>query len=322
MFISRIFSQDTFSIVAADSTTREVGSAGASCLDLFAAGFSDATFIGDLIPDTGAINTQSFYLAENQKNARARMRLGETPAQIIGWIVKHDAGDNFTLRQYGIAGFNGNVVSTAGFTGSQSLDYKEHRTGSIDGIHYAIQGNILKGKKVIDSMEARFRNAQGDLACRLMAALQGANMIGSDARCTPDGTSSLFAYVKVAKPTDIYGSPSLKVSVRTQDNSQIEPIDSLQVLFDLEHSCSVTGLKPALEKNMLNVYPNPANQELIMQAGPETVGNSFQIRNTDGKIVSEGRILTGSTTIDIAAMPPGLYFIYVEKHLPYKFLKM
>ena len=46
LFISVILStcsttlsaQDTFSIVAADSTTREVGSAGASCVDLFAAG--------------------------------------------------------------------------------------------------------------------------------------------------------------------------------------------------------------------------------------------------------------------------------------------
>ena len=34
-FYSSILAQDTFSIVAADSSTREVGSAGASCVNLF-----------------------------------------------------------------------------------------------------------------------------------------------------------------------------------------------------------------------------------------------------------------------------------------------
>ena len=36
--ITNSFSQDTFSIVAVDSITGEVGSAGASCVDLFQAG--------------------------------------------------------------------------------------------------------------------------------------------------------------------------------------------------------------------------------------------------------------------------------------------
>lgn len=84
-------SQDTFSIVAADSTTHEVGSAGASCVDLFAAGISDPSFLGDLITDTGAINTQVNYLANNQTNARVRMRLGESPSDIIEWLASHDA---------------------------------------------------------------------------------------------------------------------------------------------------------------------------------------------------------------------------------------
>src|SRR2546423_12584869 len=87
MVVRDAHSQDTFSIVAADSSTREVGSAGASCVDLFSAGISDATFIGDLLPDTGAINTQAYYLASNQNNARARMRAGDSPVQIISWLT-------------------------------------------------------------------------------------------------------------------------------------------------------------------------------------------------------------------------------------------
>ena len=96
----------------------------------------------------------------------------------------------------------------------------------------------MLGQKVLDSMESRFLKEPGDLACKLMAALQGANMVGADSRCGPNGTSSLFAFVKVAQPTDTFGNPSFNVSVRTAENARIEPIDSLQLKFDLEHNCN------------------------------------------------------------------------------------
>ena len=315
-FISFAIAQDTFSIVAADSTTREVGSAGASCLDLFAAGFSDATFIGDLLPDTGAINTQALYLTANQNNARTRMRLGESPTEIINWLVKHDAGDNFAVRQYGIAGFSDNQVSAVGFTGSQCIDYKNHRTGNIDGIHYSIQGNILKGPEVIDSMEARFRNATGDLACKLMASLQGAKMIGADTRCTPDGTSSLFAYVKVAQPTDSYGNPSFKISVRTHDNSQIEPIDSLQSIFDMQHSCSISGTNETYFPGSFEVFPNPSKDIIFLTVDAIKAGSEYQIYDSTGKQVMSGRITPHITTIDIKRLATGLYVIRIFGALP------
>ena len=66
--------QDTFSIVCADSVTRQVGSAGASCVDLIAFGITDASFLSDIFPDSGAINTQAAYQPGNQENARFRMR--------------------------------------------------------------------------------------------------------------------------------------------------------------------------------------------------------------------------------------------------------
>ena len=53
---SGLSAQDTFSIVAMDSETGAVGSAGASCVDLFNfPGLSDH-FLGQLIPGLGAIN--------------------------------------------------------------------------------------------------------------------------------------------------------------------------------------------------------------------------------------------------------------------------
>ncbi len=178
--IIKVKSQDTFSIVGANSLSREVGSAGASCVDLYSAGVIDATFLGNLIPDTVAINTQASYLAANQNNARVRMRAGETPAQIISWLTSNNVQNNPNTRQYGIVGFTGTNVLIAAHTGTDSMNYKNHIIGKDGRFSYSIQGNILLGQQVLDSMEARFKRAQGDLACKLMAALQGAKMKGAD----------------------------------------------------------------------------------------------------------------------------------------------
>ena len=94
-------SQDTFSMVAVDSVTGEVGSAGASCVDLFQTGFSTDDFLGQLIPNVGAINTQAYYIPTNQANATNRMNLGETPSQIINWLVANDVQSQPQIRQYG-----------------------------------------------------------------------------------------------------------------------------------------------------------------------------------------------------------------------------
>jgi uncharacterized Ntn-hydrolase superfamily protein len=258
-FISAAFAQDTFSIVAVDSTTREVGSAGASCVDLFAFNLPDPSFIGDLIPNTGAINTQSYYLASNQTNARNRMLAGDTPTQIINWLETNDAESNPMVRQYGIAGFNGQNASSAAYTGANCFDYKNHKTGNIAGFYYAIQGNILSGQHIIDSMEYKFRNAPGNLACRLMAALQGANQVGADSRCAGNSTSSLFAYLKVAQPNDLISAPSFNIGVKTEDGQQIEPIDSLQVIFNLQNNCNLSFINNTFSDRYITVFPNPSN---------------------------------------------------------------
>jgi uncharacterized Ntn-hydrolase superfamily protein len=257
--VSTALAQDTFSIVAVDSTTREVGSAGASCVDLFAFNLPDPSFIGDLIPNIGAINTQSYYLASNQSNARNRMLAGETPIQIINWLETNDAESNPLVRQYGIAGFNGQNASSAAYTGANCFDYKNHKTGNIAGFYYAIQGNILSGQQIIDSMEYKFRNASGSLACRLMAALQGANQVGADSRCAGNNTSSLFAYVKVAQSNDLIDAPSFNIGVKTQDGQQIEPIDSLQVIFNVQNNCSLSGISNTISDKNITVFPNPSN---------------------------------------------------------------
>tara|TARA_Y100001933_G_scaffold35624_1_gene30632 strand:+ start:36 stop:917 length:882 start_codon:yes stop_codon:yes gene_type:complete len=231
-------SQDTFSIVAVDTITGEVGSAGASCVNLFNTNFVNDDFLGELFPGLGAINTQAYYIQTNQNNARSRMNLGYTPSQLIDWLINNDVQQTPELRQYGIVAFVNGISESAAHTGLSTDNYKNH----ILGPNYAIQGNILLGQHVLDSMQSRFVNEPGDLKCKLMAALQGANTVGADTRCAPYGTSSLFAFVKVAQPTDSFGSPSFKISVRTQPSSGIEPVDSLQNIFNSNHSCNPTSV--------------------------------------------------------------------------------
>jgi uncharacterized Ntn-hydrolase superfamily protein len=279
--IFQLNSQDTFSIVAVDTLTGEVGCAGASCVDLTAfPGFSD-DFLGELFPGIGAINSQAWYNQANQINARNRMNAGDTPAQIIEWLIANDVANQPDLRQYGIVAMVDGSPQSAGHTGASTDDYKNHITGP----NYSIQGNILLGEEVLNSMEDHFLNTEGDLACKLMAALQGANMIGADSRCASNGTSSLFAFLKVAEPDDAFGAPSFVVSVRTANGDGIEPIDSLQTIFDATLPCTDVGLNDNENfQSAFEVYPNPANDIITVK---NTINGVYQLEvtNTMGSII-------------------------------------
>ena len=308
--VMQLGAQDTFSIVAVDSATGEVGSAGASCVDLFTFGLPTDDFISQLIPGVGGINTQASYSASNQNNARTRMNAGDSPSQIIQWLQANDVAFNPQVRQYGIVGLINGSPQAAAFTGNSTLDYKNH----IVGPNYAIQGNILLGQQVLDSMEARFLNTPGDLACKLMAALQGANVVGADTRCASNGsgTSSLFAFVKVAQPTDSYGNPSFRVSVRTANGAGIEPIDSLQTKFDQLKNCTVTNTQLIKDsESTFAIFPNPAHKTLTIntrKAGAYTI----KMFNVLGEIVYEG-LFSHQLELDVATWEKGMYVIQLEK---------
>lgn len=302
-----IKAQDTFSILAFDSITGEVGAAGASCVDLFQFPGYANDFITEIFPGDGAIATQASYLPANQQNARTRMLLGESPDQIISWLQLNDAGGNPSVRQYGVVKMISGSAQSAAFTGSNCMSYKNH----IIGPNYSIQGNILLGAMVLDSMEARFKREKGDLACKLMAAMQGANMIGADSRCAGNGSSSLFAFIKVSQPTDDFGSPSFIKSLKTANGAGIEPIDSLQKMFDAERSCLVdlTAIrKNENNNNLIQVFPVPASQLLTVKITNVIEPVSLKIRNSLGEICSE-YTFSKQIEIDISHFKKGFYFL-------------
>jgi uncharacterized Ntn-hydrolase superfamily protein len=238
----RARSQDTFSICAVDTMTGEVGSAGASCLDSRQVS-GGCVVISDVHPGKGVIHTQALLNTENKNYARTLMERGLAPAQIIDSLVANDAQGNPGVRQYGIVDLHDGGARTCAFTGSDCTGWKGH----IEGPSYCIQGNILLGKKVLDSMEVRFLREPGDLACKLMAAMQGAKMPGADTRCEPSGNSSLSAFLRLARPGDTTDSFALDLII-PRGPYGYEPIDSLQVLFERSHDCAATAVDAGLRR--------------------------------------------------------------------------
>ncbi|MEZ4685775.1 MAG: DUF1028 domain-containing protein [Bacteroidia bacterium] len=284
LLIDGLWGQDTFSIIAVDSVTGEVGSAGASCLDAsdIAGG---ASIISDIIPGRGGIHTQSFWRATNQNNARARMLAGDSPDEIMTWLSNrfNDVDLNSTQRQYGAAAFDSTgSPQAAAFTGANCLDWKGHRVGK----NYAIQGNILLGPQILDSMEVRFLRTEGSLSDRLMAALQGANVPGADSRCLNEGVSSQSAFLRVAGPNDHPDSIYLDIIVDQTPFGQ-EPIDSVQVLYDAWKR--TVGLSPWQEPVTATVAVLPDCNQLSIDIDNFSPGEKYRFTLLDitGRKIAE-----------------------------------
>jgi uncharacterized Ntn-hydrolase superfamily protein len=227
-----LFSQDTFSIVAIDSLTGEIGSAGASCVGSSSSYPRGAQILSDVIPGIGAIHTQASWLSSNQQHAHNWMIQGLSPQNIIDSLIAKDAGNNPSIRQYGIVDYNGGHPRSAAYTGVNCMSYKNHSAH----FNYSIQGNILAGQKILDSMEARFLSTPGDLADRLMAALQGAKVVGADTRCGIHNTSSQSSFLRVARmnnqPDSLYLDLYMAYPTNQTGIFPVDPIDSLQTLYD------------------------------------------------------------------------------------------
>lgn len=277
-----LLAQDTFSIVAVDEATGEIGSAGASCV-VGAADLGGVIIISEIIPGRGAINGQATICIphSNLNNAIFQMGVGLSPQAILDWLYENDGcvfGSN-EARQYGIADFdaNGNARAAA-FTGAEALDYAGHRVGP----NYAIQGNILLGPEILDSMEHNFLTTEGSLAKRLMAALQGANVPGADSRCLEDGTSSTSAFLQVYQPDDEEDSPYLRINV-AETETGVEPIDSVQVLFDQWLTTSVEELNTT----QISVFPNPASESFQILTNSTDVSLRLDIFDVNGRILHQ-----------------------------------
>jgi len=303
--------QHTFSIIAVDTITQEIGSAGATCIPGSATWGGIDTIINHLIPGRGGINSQAWVCIPNinMHNGINEMRAGSSPDEVLAWLITNDrcSAANFSpqSRQYGIVDLDddGSPRTTA-FTGDNADDYKGH----IIGRNYAIQGNILLGPEVLEGMEAGFNSVDGPLHAKLMAAMQGANIAGADSRCLPFGTSSTTSYLKVTKPTDIEGQPY--ISLNNPESPQgVEPIDVLQQLYDDFLATSNTSQLDT-ELISLSIFPNPVSNKTQIRLNSDLTIIRKTIYDLSGRRIVA--IENNSNQLDLSKLNSGNYLLKVE----------
>ncbi len=300
------FAQHTFSIVAVDPVTGEIGSAGATCL----ASEDGAQDISAIVLGTGAIHTQSFWNPINQQNATKRMEAGDSPQEIIDWLIQNDTDNDSSARQYIAVDLNNGESRSAAYSGADCFKEFIHITGP----NYAIAGNILISEDVIKDMETAFLNTQGSLADKLMAAMQGAKRPGADIRCLNDGISSASAFLRVAAPDDTnseYGALSLDLNVWIT-TTIFEPIDALQDAYDYQSNTLETADYTKEDANFV-VFPNPSQNIVTIRSNKNALVTSYEITNVTGKVVDQRKVHSpkNSLYIDVMNYNKGFYFIHM-----------
>jgi uncharacterized Ntn-hydrolase superfamily protein len=101
------------------------------------------------------------------------MSQGRTAAETVEALISAD--EEREHRQLGVVDAEGRAAT---FTGSECFEW----AGGITGEHYAAQGNILVGRRTVEAMAKTFEGTSGDLAGRLLAALDAGQQAGGDLR--------------------------------------------------------------------------------------------------------------------------------------------
>jgi len=201
----------TFSIVARDSVTGELGIAVAS--KFFA--------VGSVVPwakaGVGAVATQSYANTTFGPRGLDLMEAGLSPQEALDKLLSDDTDP--TRRQVGIVAANG---KSATYTGKDCLAWAGGRSGP----NYAIQGNILTGEDVVIAMEKAFVDSPGNLADRLYTALVVGESMGGDSR----GKQSA-AMLVVKKGAGYGGYTDRAIDIRVDDSP--EPFKELGRLLNI-----------------------------------------------------------------------------------------
>lgn len=157
----------TYSIVARDAATGELGVAVQSSY------FSVGTDVCWAEPGVGAVATQAILDVGYGPKGLELLARGVPPEEALARLVAEDPGA--PLRQVAIVDAGGRL---AAHTGAACVPACAH----VFGEGYSVQGNMLASDDVWKAMGPAFEAAEGDLAERLMQALEAADEAGGDVR--------------------------------------------------------------------------------------------------------------------------------------------
>ena len=172
----------TYSIVARDSTTGDLGVAVQSHW------FS----VGALVPwaeaGVGAVATQSFVDPSYGPLGLELLRVGKTARQTLDALLAADPGRD--VRQVAIVDAAGTV---AAHTGARCIQ----GAGHVAGRGFSVQANLMLNDRIWGAMAAAFEKSPGDLAERMLAALEAGEAAGG---YCGDGSRPPFSLSAVVPP--------------------------------------------------------------------------------------------------------------------------
>ena len=204
----------TFSIVARDPNTGELGVAVQSHW------FSVGSIVAWAEAGVGAVATQSFVDPSYGKNGLDLMRGGKSAPDTLKELLAKDDGRE--VRQVAMIDAQGRVEAWTGKNDIQAA-------GHIVGTNYSVQANLMLNDKIWPAMSRAFENTRGDLAERMLAALDAAQAAGGDIR----GRQSAALIVVTGKPTG-QAWKDRTFDLRVDDSP--EPLQELRRLVRLQRA--------------------------------------------------------------------------------------
>jgi len=204
----------TFSIVAHDPESGEMGVAVQSHW------FSVGSVVAWTEAGVGAVATQSLVEASYGPLGLTLMRAGKSPAEALAALLAADEGRE--LRQVAMVDVEGRVAT---HTGARCIADAGHETGE----GFSVQANMMTSPDVWPAMARAYREAEGDLAERMLAALEAGQTAGGDIR----GKQS--AAIRVTKPVSS-GRPWVDTVMDLRVEDHPEPIGELGRLVGLHRA--------------------------------------------------------------------------------------
>jgi len=204
----------TFSIVARDPDTGELGVAVQSHW------FSVGPIVAWAEAGVGAVATQSFVDPSYGKNGLNMMRGGKSAPDTLKELLGKD--DAKEVRQVAMIDAQGRVEAWTGRNDIQAA-------GHIVGKNFSVQANLMLNDKVWPAMARAFESTKGDLADRMLAALDAAQAAGGDIR----GRQSAALIVVTGKPTG-QAWKDRTFDLRVDDSPQ--PLQELRRLVTLQRA--------------------------------------------------------------------------------------
>lgn len=204
----------TFSIIAFDPATRELG------VGVQSRAFRAGAIVPWAVAGVGAIATQASANQTYGPRAIELLREGRTPEEVVETITDEDPGR--ARRQVAVIDVRGRA---AAYTGADRVARPDQFAGHMVGTNYSVQGNTLAGRQVITEMARAFEETGGELAEKLMAALEAGEAAGGDTR----GMQAAGIYV--VKPMEGDRTTDKWVDIRVDDAP--DPYRELRRLLDI-----------------------------------------------------------------------------------------